>query len=65
MPRLTPQRISAMLARVTSDLASEKDEGGASDLRILKMRLETAIALAEQQGTPITSERAPPGVTVH
>jgi hypothetical protein len=30
-----------MLARVTSDLASEKDEGRASDLRILKMKLES------------------------
>jgi hypothetical protein len=64
MPRLTPQRISAMLARVTLDLASEKDEGRASDLRILKMKLEflqKVRRLSEQSAV----EGAPPGVTVH
>jgi hypothetical protein len=53
-----------MLVRVTSDLASEKDESRASDLRILKMKLESLQAvrrLSEQTGV----EGAPPGVTVH
>ena len=54
-----------MLARVNADLPRETDPARASDLRILKMRLEMAIALAEQQGTPITSEHAPPRATLH
>ena len=39
--------------------------GRMHDLRLLKMRLETAIALAEKQSAPIISECAPPGVTIH
>ena len=53
-----------MLARVTSDLQTEKDEGRASDLRILKMKLECLQAvrrLSEQTAV----EGPPPGVTIH
>jgi hypothetical protein len=61
----TPNQLRRMLAHVNAELSREADPARASDLRILKMKIETAIALAEIQGAAITPERAPPRVTVH
>jgi hypothetical protein len=62
----TPNHLRQMLARVNADLPRETDLDRASDLRILKMMLETAIelsALADPQSSDSAS--APPGVTIH
>ena len=62
----TPNQLRQMLARVNADLPRETDLDRASDLRILKMRLETAIelsALADPQSSDSAS--APSGVTIH
>jgi hypothetical protein len=52
------------LARVTSDLQSEKDESGASDLRILKMKLES-LHKVRRMSEQTAVEAALPGVTIH
>jgi hypothetical protein len=62
----TPNQLRLMLARVNADVPKERDPDRASDLRILKMHLETAIelsALADPQSRDSAS--APPGVTIH
>ena len=62
----TPSQLRQMLARVNADLPRETDLDRASDLRILKLHLETAIelsALADQKSRDSAS--APPGVTIH
>jgi hypothetical protein len=41
----TPNQLRRMLAHVNVEPSREHDEVRSSDLRILKMRLETAIAL--------------------
>jgi hypothetical protein len=61
----TPNQLRHMLACVNADLLRETDPDKASDLRILRMYIETAIALAEKQRAPITPDCAPPGVTIH
>jgi hypothetical protein len=65
MPTPTPNQLRRMLAHVNGELSKEQNEARSSDLRILKMRLETAIALAEKQNVAVASECAPSGVTIH
>jgi hypothetical protein len=57
--------VKQMLARVSADLPRETNPARASDLRILKMRLETAFALAQKQNVAVASECAPAGATIH
>jgi len=65
MPTPTPSQLRRMLAIVTVELQVEKDAVRAHDLRMLKLRLEAAIAVAKKQGAAITPERAPPDATIH
>jgi hypothetical protein len=64
MARLKPDQVQAMLDRVNADLPRERNQDRASDLRILKMKLESLQEirrLSEQTAV----EGAPPGVTIH
>jgi len=54
-----------MLAHVNAELSKERNEVRAGDLRVLKMKIEKAIALAPKQSAPTIAECAPPGVTIH
>jgi hypothetical protein len=65
MPTPTPNQLRPMLAQVKADLSRETNLDRASDLRVLRITLETAIALAAKQSVLLAAGCASPGATIH